>query len=376
MEISEKIARIQGVFKHYDWGGKTFLPSLLNRSNEEGKPYAEYWLGSHLHEAAGKLPYLFKVQDVEKMLSIQVHPSKEVAKKKFEEENKKGVPLDAPNRNYKDDNHKPELLSPLGDFYLLHGFKPVEKLTAVVHKTPELQFLLKEFGEGNYKQLYTAVMTMPQEEVNKVLAPLTGRIVPLYNEGKLTKEDEDFWAARAALTFPSGNNIDRGIFSVYLFNIVKMKEGEALFQDAGLPHAYLEGHTMEIMANSDNVLRGGLTPKHIDVPELLANIKFAPTVPNVIKGSTASTHEEVFETPAEDFQLSRIIVEPGEGISLHAVHADIYFIYKGTGAAVADEERVDFRAGDALLALPGSVVHLSTASRAVVYRATVPAASK
>ena len=89
MEISEKIARIQGVFKHYDWGGKTFLPSLLNRSNEEGKPYAEYWLGSHLHEAAGKLPYLFKVQDVEKMLSIQVHPSKEVAKKKFEEENKK-----------------------------------------------------------------------------------------------------------------------------------------------------------------------------------------------------------------------------------------------------------------------------------------------
>jgi mannose-6-phosphate isomerase len=123
MEISEKIQKIQGVFKHYDWGGKTFLPALLHRSNEEKKPYAEYWLGSDLHDSAGRLPYLFKVQDVEKMLSIQVHPSKESAEAKYREENEKGIPADAPNRNFKDDNHKPELLSPLGDFYLLHGFK-------------------------------------------------------------------------------------------------------------------------------------------------------------------------------------------------------------------------------------------------------------
>lgn len=376
MEISDKIIKVHGVFKHYDWGGKTFLPSLLNRSNEEGKPYAEYWLGSDLHEPAGKLPYLFKVQDVEKMLSIQVHPSKAVAKKKFEEENKKGIPLDAPHRNYKDDNHKPELFSPLGDFYLLHGFKPADQLIATLEKTPELSFLKEKFGRGDYKKLYAAVMTMPQDEVNKILSPLTARVIPLYNEGKLSKDSEDFWAARAALTFPSGNNIDRGIFSIYLFNLVKMNEGEALFQDAGLPHAYLEGHTMEIMANSDNVLRGGLTPKHIDVPELLENVRYEPTIPNRITGTTSDTHEEVFNTPAEDFQMSRIIIEPNKGISLHAIHPDVYFIYKGTGAAQADELIVDFRSGDTLLIMPGTAIHFSTPNEAVLYRATVPAASK
>lgn len=90
MESSERIIKVQGVFKHYDWGGKHFIPNLLHRSNEEKKPYAEYWMGSNLHESAGNLPYLFKVQDVEKMLSIQVHPTKEAAQLKFREEDERG----------------------------------------------------------------------------------------------------------------------------------------------------------------------------------------------------------------------------------------------------------------------------------------------
>lgn len=372
MENSEKIRKVQGVFKHYDWGGKTFLPALLHRSNEEKKPYAEYWLGSNLHEGFGKLSYLFKVQDVEKMLSIQVHPSKKVAKKKFEEENKKGIPADAPNRNYKDDNHKPELLSPLSDFYLLHGFKPADQLKNTLASTPELEFLLEIFGAGDYKKLYKAVMTMPQDEVNKRLKPLLEKIVPEYEAGKLAKTEEHFWAARASQTFRNGDNIDRGIFSIYLFNVLKMVPGEGLFQDAGLPHAYLEGQTMEIMSNSDNVLRGGLTVKHIDVEELLENVVYEPTVPKVIKGHKTETQEELFITPVKDFQLSRIILKAGEGISVPAVTTDIYFIYKGNISATADEEVVDLRSGDSLLAIPGTVVHFGTQEEAVIYRATEP----
>lgn len=372
MENSDKVIKVQGVFKHYDWGGKTFLPSLLHRSNEEGKPYAEYWLGSDLHESAGKLPYLFKVQDVEKMLSIQVHPSKEAASRKFDEENQKGIALDAPNRNYKDRNHKPELLSPLGDFYLLHGFRPAGEINTLFDEIPELGFLKDSFQRGDYRALYTYVMTMSQHEVNERLSPLLKRIVPLYNAGKLSKNDPGFWASRAAITFNSGGDIDRGIFSIYLFNVVHMKEGEALFQPAGLPHAYLEGHTMEIMANSDNVLRGGLTPKHINVPELLEHVVFAPTQPNVIRGASAETHEEIFLTPAEDFQLSRIIIEAHRGIALVSMKPDIYFVYSGTGMVVADELNVPFRSGDALLVFPGISAHFSTEEKAVLYRATVP----
>lgn len=376
MEVSEKISKVKGVFKHYDWGGKTFLPSLLHRSNEEKKPYAEYWLGSNLHEDAGNLPYLFKVQDVEKMLSIQVHPSKEAAQQKFREENEKGIPLDAPHRNYKDDNHKPELLSPLSDFYLLHGFKPADQLIATLNSVPELQFLLQEFRSSDYRRLYTKVMTLSQDDVNRALQPLLDRITPLYIDGKLNRNDPNFWAARAAITYNTPGKIDRGIFSIYLFNLVIMKEGEALFQDAGLPHAYLEGHTMEIMANSDNVLRGGLTPKHIDVKELLEHISFQPTIPNVITGSTEDTHEEIFKTPADDFQLSRIIIEPHRGIALPSERADIYFIYQGAGSVTSDEDELDFRSGDALLVRPGNVAHFASSERAVLYRATVPSRSK
>lgn len=372
MENSEKIVKVKGVFKHYDWGGKTFLPALLHVTNEDKKPHAEYWLGSNLHEGFGKLPYLFKVQDVEKMLSIQVHPAKEVAEAKFEEENKKGIPLDAPHRNYKDDNHKPELLSPLSDFYLLHGFKPAEKLLKLLHEVPELNFLEKEFDKANYKQLYKRVMRMPQEEVNSRLQPLLDRITPAYNAGKLSKDQEHFWAARAAQTFNSGGNIDRGIFSIYLFNIVKMGPGDALFQDAGLPHAYLEGQTMEIMANSDNVLRGGLTPKHIDVDELLQHVVYEPTVPNVIKGHKTATQEEVFVTPAKDFQLSRIILKAGEGISIPALTTDIYFVYQGLVSGTADEEKEHFRSGDALLVKPGVVVHFAAEEDVILFRATEP----
>ncbi len=125
---------------------------------------------------------------------------------------------------------------------------------------------------------------MPQDEVNKHLQSLLDRIIPLYNTGKLKRSQEDFWAARAAQTFSQGKNIDRGIFSVYLFNLVGLQKGQAIFQDAGVPHAYLEGQNIEIMASSDNVLRGGLTTKHIDVKELLKHVKCEPTNPNILNG--------------------------------------------------------------------------------------------
>lgn len=374
MENSNKIFRIKGLIKHYDWGGKTFLPELLNIPNPDKKPFAEYWLGSNLGDRFEKVPYLMKAQDVEKMLSIQVHPTKEVAKRKFREENDKGIPLDAPHRNYKDQNHKPELLSPLSDFYLLHGFKAPDAMKKILEQVPELNFLVDVFRGSDYKGLYTRVMTMPQDEVNERLQPLLDRIVPLYREGKLKKDGEDFWAARAAETFNINGNTDRGIFSIYLFNVLKMQPGQALFQDAGLPHAYLEGHTMEIMANSDNVLRGGLTPKHIDVKELLEHVRYEPTVANVITGTRASTSEEIFVTPAVDFQLSRIRLSNGEGAAVPATRTDIYFVYKGTVSAAADEQKEDFSAGEAFLALPGTVVHLGSDNEAIVFRATEPVA--
>src|SRR5205085_3373980 len=127
---------------------------------------------------------------------------------------------------------------------------------------------------------------------------------PRYLDGKLDRSSEHFWAARAAVTYGGSSHVDRGIFSVYFFNLVALKPGEAVFQDAGLPHAYLEGQNVEIMANSDNVLRGGLTNKYVDVKELMKHIKFEQTIPEVIDATTRD-HEEVYKTAAPDFRLSR-----------------------------------------------------------------------
>src|SRR5579863_3112175 len=179
-QSNKKVFKLLGKVQHYAWGGNSFIPQLLHIENHENKPFAEYWLGAHdqasselvmdneegimlneyiqsdaaatlgeyVNNRFGRLPYLLKILDVKDMLSIQVHPSKENAENEFSQENKKSIPLHAPYRNYKDDNHKPELMLALGEFWLLHGFKSPENLKRLLTRTPELSFLWNIFENG------------------------------------------------------------------------------------------------------------------------------------------------------------------------------------------------------------------------------------
>jgi mannose-6-phosphate isomerase len=399
-----KVFKLIGKAQHYAWGGSIFIPQLLHVDNKEQKPFAEYWIGAHVNASAeivlnngekiklneyiksfpeetlGKdvlkqfasLPYLLKILDVKDMLSIQVHPSKENAAKEFEEENKKDIPLTAPHRNYKDDNHKPELMLALGEFWLLHGFKPAGTLKNILQKTPELKFLITVFEQGGYYELYRTVMEMDQEIVNETLQPLLDRIIPAYQQNELKKEDENFWAARAALTYNEPGKIDRGIFSVYLFNLVNVKSGEVVFQDAGLPHAYLEGQNVELMANSDNVLRGGLTPKHIDVHELLKHVKFEETIPNIIHEEKIAGHIVSYPTPAPDFRLSKINLAKDESISVHSKSIEIYFVMKG--AIDIEENKNHFRcsSGESFASFDDAAFEMKSIDNSEIYKASVP----
>ncbi|MES1220174.1 MAG: mannose-6-phosphate isomerase, class I [Bacteroidota bacterium] len=398
------IYSLSGSVKHYDWGGTSFIPALLQMDNLGGRPFAEYWLGVHPQDNCiielpdhpdkllrefmienpallgtdverhfGRLPYLLKVLDVKDMLSIQVHPSKEAAEKEFARENAEGIPLDSPQRNYKDENHKPELLAALSDFWLLHGFKPEGELVAILTAVPELNELLEVYQQSGYEGLYKMVMEMPQEDVNRILQPLIDRIVPLYKEDKLNKQEENFWAARATLTFSHDNNIDRGIFSIYLFNLLHLQKGEAIFQDAGVPHAYLEGQNVEIMANSDNVLRGGLTNKHIDVKELLKHVICEPTQFEILKGRELKDDEKVYETSAPDFQLSVFELKAGNTISFVPATAEILLLIEGAAELDNGIDTITMQKGyPSAIAFPDQTVHLYSASGATVYRASVP----
>jgi mannose-6-phosphate isomerase len=380
------IARLTGTVKHYDWGGYSFIPSLLKIENKNQQPFAEYWMGIHplgiskvhlpngdtklLTDYAGNIPYLLKILDVKDMLSIQVHPSKSSAEEEFARENKEGIPLDSPQRNYKDDNHKPEMLVALSDFYLLHGFKTEPLLAAILEVVPELNNLLPVFEKNNYAGLYETVMTMPQEQVNQTLQPLLDRIVPQYKENKLGKSSEDFWAARAALSFSKDNNIDRGIFSIYFFNLVHLKKGESLFQGAGLPHAYLEGQNVELMSNSDNVLRGGLTTKHIDVAELLKHVKCEPTVPNILRGEETGAHIKLFKPPVRDFQLSVAALKKHDTIPCSANSTEIILVTEGE-AQIADTDIILGTGQSAAIVLKGtSYVIKAIAEKTAVFTAS------
>jgi len=329
-------------------------------------------LGKEVADQFGVLPYLLKILDVKDMLSIQVHPSKENAIKEFAAENKKGIALTAPHRNYKDDNHKPELMLAIDEFWLLHGFKPAHKLKEVLQRIPELKFLISVFEQGGYYELYRTVMEIDQEIVNETLQPLLDRIIPSYQSNELKKEDENFWAARAALTYNELGKIDRGIFSIYLFNLVNVKKGEVVFQDAGLPHAYLEGQNVELMANSDNVLRGGLTPKHVDVDELLKHIKFEETIPNIIHEKKLAEHIVIYPTPAPDFRLSKINLTKDESINLHSKSIEIYFVMQGELIIKEKENNFIRSLGECFVSFDDASFSISSVDDSEIYKASVP----
>ena len=401
MKQDRKVYKLQGKIQHYAWGGSSYLPQLLNLPNPDGRPFAEYWMGAHDNAPAevesgalsevirknaretlgaytadrfGRLPYLLKILDVKDMLSIQVHPSKRNAELEFAAENKRGVALNAAERNYKDDNHKPELMVALSEFWLLHGFKAEESLVETLRRSPELSFLVPVFEKKGYQGLYQTVMEMPQKEVNRVLEPLLNRILPAYKEGDLKKHEEDFWAARAALTYDQPGKTDRGIFSIYFFNLLNLHPGEAIFQDAGLPHAYLEGQNVEIMANSDNVLRGGLTPKHVDVPELLKHVRFQETHPRIVPEEYGPGRIAVFHTPAPDFELSKISLLKGELLTIRAHSAEIFIVMEGrVGVVETGVEPFGRRKGEAFIAFHQAKFELNAQEDAVLFRAAVPA---
>lgn len=396
------IFALKGKIQNYAWGGTQFIPNLLDTTPNQEK-CAEYWLGAHVNAPGvvitdqgeknldsllgedlvanlgdriatqfGRLPFLFKVLDVADMLSIQVHPTKVEAEKGFAKENELGIALNAPHRNYKDDNHKPEIMVALSEFWLLHGFLPIDELNKVLTEVPEFTSLIPVFENEGYYGLYKHVMEQSEQESDTMLQPLVDRIMSDYKEGKLEKSSPHYWAAKA-VDSSVGTSLDKGIYSIYFFNIVKAESGEAVFQDAGIPHAYLEGQNMELMANSDNVLRGGLTPKHVDVPELLKHVIFEETIPNVMSGVLQPDGiERIYKSPAPDFELSRIDLKEGQIYTGKANTAQVFMTIDGEAELLEGDASVKLGKGSAALVLADGSYQIKTTSNVTLYKATAP----
>ncbi|NLP12010.1 mannose-6-phosphate isomerase, class I [bacterium] len=405
------LVRLCGRVQHYSWGGFDFIPRLIKEDNPNRQPYAELWMGAHPrfpsiadigipvpldeliaadprkmlgNEAAalfqGKLPYLFKVLDVRQMLSIQVHPSLDQAQKGFARENRKGIPLQAPERNYKDPYHKPELHIALTDFWMLHGFRPyaeiVRTLKAVAafqpladYETKLSKLVLSEADK--LRRLYSYIMEMPQVEVDAMLSRLYDQLAQT-SKSTMEKRHPHYWAWRAFAQFPpAAGHWDRGVFSIYLMNLVHIPEGRGTFQPARVPHAYLEGVTVELMANSDNVLRGGLTDKHIDVKELLQTVSYEGAAPKLVKGRQQSSIERIYRVPSDGFQLSRLTLPPGKEYKSRMHHGpDILLLLEGEAWVNSLCLSLLLDRGD-IIFVPANVPYvLRTTASAVLFKAT------
>ncbi len=339
----QKAYKLHGVHRHYDWGGTQFIPNLMKVQNENNQPFAEYWMGAHPSAPAqietnkglvsisdfGAIPYLYKVLDVAKMLSIQVHPSKENAVIGFEKEQLAGIAIDAPNRNYKDDNHKPEVMVALSDFWLLHGFLAPELLTARLQEITSFHCLQDFFKKEDYQGLYSHFMHLPPMESDQILKPLLVDAIASIQNGKVDQTHPHWWAYKYYNGVVPDKNIDKGIFSIYILNIVHVKKYQGVFQGAGLLHAYLEGQNIELMANSDNVLRGGLTPKHVDIDELMRHVAFVPTYPIILQGEPKNEFETIYPCPVADFGLSKIGINLGESYTINTQSIEMLLVMEG-----------------------------------------------
>jgi mannose-6-phosphate isomerase len=284
-----------------------------------------------------------------------------------------GIPLKASHRNYKDDNHKPEIMVALGEFWLLHGFLPEDKLRTILKNIPEFTHLLPVFESQGYFGLYKTVMEQSNEENNRILQPLIDRILPVYKAGKLEKSNPAYWAAKAVDSSTNTTILDKGIYSIYFFNVVKANKGEAVFQDAGIPHAYLEGQNMELMANSDNVLRGGLTPKHVDIPELLKHVEFKATVPNVMQGELQKDGlERIYKSPAPDFELSQIILNASQNYKSETKTAQILILLDGEVTIKEQNITLHLKKGGSVVIFANATYEISTSKKATLYKATAP----
>lgn len=383
----------------YAWGSVTALAELMGRT-ATGRPEAELWIGAHprapsrlvdgtsllqhiesdragtLGESVsrdfeGRLPFLLKVLAVGTPLSLQAHPNLVQAREGFAREELAGVPIDAAERNYKDDNHKPELLCALGPFEALSGFRaPAEAVALLTELGLGRSELIGKLTSREPEPLRAAFdhlmnldaaakATMLTQIVSRApqAAALGSRFAPSYR-----------WAATLAGYYPG----DIGAACSLLLNYIALEPFEAVFLEAGRLHAYLKGVGVELLANSDNVLRGGLTPKHVDVPELCRVLRFedqalAPVPTRAARG------ELHYETPAREFALSSIELDGSLAFSATVGGPELLLCTQGNVELTAPggAQALLLRKGAACF-VPASQGQYLAAGRGQLFRAAVP----
>jgi mannose-6-phosphate isomerase len=329
--------RMRNGVQHYAWGSPTEITRLTGIPNPDGEPMAELWMGDHprlpssivsgsrvvelgeflehypsyaLGETAAKrsgsrLPFLFKLLSAAEGLSIQVHPSRSQASEGYDREEAAGIPPDASNRNYKDRNHKPEILLAVTPFWALSGFRDPRAIAEDFRHVEGADSLVGRLEDGDLEGFYRKLISPGRGDTTERKRIFEGALQYAGRNAESNAGSRFSWVVELNRQFPE----DMGALAPLYLNCLHLDPGEALFLESGLLHAYLQGTGVELMANSDNVLRGGCTVKHVDITELLRVLRFEstdePRFPGkrrLLPGAVATT----FSPPVDEFVLEKI----------------------------------------------------------------------
>jgi mannose-6-phosphate isomerase len=400
-----QIALLENPIREYDWGSRTAIAELLGRPVPSEAPQAELWMGAHPSAPStvqlpgggcsllswiednpreilgsrvqakfgGRLPFLLKVLAADRPLSIQAHPDAAQALAGFARENAAGIPLDAPERCYRDASHKPELLCALTPFWALLGFRPPREILFLLGKlaVPELGVAaecLRTGGEGAALSAWLRGLfaLAPESRVRMVRAAA---------RAAAERADDDVafdWIGRLQQLRCD----DVGVLAPLFLNVVRLEPGDAIFLQARELHAYLQGVGVELMASSDNVLRGGLTSKPLAVAELLRCLRFEPARPAVLRAQPDPSGWERYATPALEFELARTVlpaVSPLAGAQERSI--EIVLCTEGQIELSPADGRKSLRLTQGMSCVVPAVVGVyRTSGRGALYRASVPLA--
>ncbi len=390
---------LKNTIQKYAWGSHFAIQKLTDTAPSK-EPWAELWMGAHpkapskvqidgqwvslddlisqcpekiLGEKTAKkfnntLPYLFKVLAAELPLSIQAHPNATQAQIGFERESAAGLSLSAPTRNYKDNSHKPECICALTPFTGLKGFRKIDSAVELLeHFCPNgLAAEIENLKKKELKFFFQSLMELPDPQKKSIIQETVNN-AEKHAASDLTSQ----WMIKLYQQYPT----DIGVISPLFLNLFYLAPGQALFLSAGELHAYLDGLGIELMANSDNVLRGGLTPKHVDVPELLNILNFAESEIEILMPASTSACESEYPGFAEEFQLSVIHVSDSKTfVSPKNRSIEILLCTRGNAVLSYDSgtpNAINFKKGDSIL-IPAAVDSYRVYGNADVFKAGVP----
>lgn len=386
--------KLTGCVQHYPWGGQSYIPELLCRENIDKVPFAELWFGQHPacpsktsdggslderinsspeyfftpHERQkwnDELPFLCKILDVRDMLSIQIHPAKSQAGEGWEMEEQAGTDQTAFHRSFKDRNHKPEIMYALSEFYLLHDFREDQEIIDILERKEPLVVFANDIRENGLSRFYRTFMQLSQESINQALRPF----VRLMEELDVSEDpmNPDYWVKKALDQYCTPQKIDRGIISIYLMNLVHLRPGEVMFQGSGIPHAYLRGQNVEVMANSDNVIRGGLTLKYIDADALSRLVRFDERTLHQLEPIRIDQSRTVFEPPVEEFEFSVIELLPNKEYALNTSGVSLLFSICNCFTVRSVQQEIRVSGGEAVLARADQRITLKSRKEAKVF---------